>query len=61
MRQVPRQDLEAYVWRFPNLLMVDPVEASRRLTRRPATIRGGKFIRPNRLLLKMIAELPSTR
>ena len=53
--RVARQDLEAYVWRFPNVLTVNPVEASCRLSRRPASIRGGKFIRPNRLLLEMIA------
>ncbi len=57
--RVARQDLEAYVWRFPNVLMVDPVEASCRLSRRPASMHGGKFIRPNRLLLEMIAGLPS--
>jgi hypothetical protein len=56
--RVARQDLEAYVWRFRNVLMVDPVEASCRLSRRPASIRGSKFIRPNRLLLEMIAGLP---
>ena len=58
--RVARQDLEAYVWLFPNVLTVDPVEASCRLSRRPASIRGSKFIRPNRLLLEMIAGLPST-
>lgn len=58
--RVARQDLEAYVWRFPNVLMVDPVEASCRLSRRPASMHGGKFIRPNRLMLEMIAGLPST-
>lgn len=58
--RVARQDLEAYVWRFPNVLTVDPVEASCRLSRRPASILGSKFIRPNRLLLEMIAGLPST-
>ena len=57
--RVARQDLEAYVWRFPNVLMVDAVEASCRLSRRPASIRGSKFIRPNRLLLEMIDGLPS--
>ena len=57
--RVARQDLEAYVWRFPNVLMVDSVEVSCRLSRRPASIRGSKFIRPNRLLLEMIAGLPS--
>jgi hypothetical protein len=57
--RVVRQDLEAYVWRFRNVLMVDPVEASCRLSRRPASIRGSKFIRPNRLLLEMIPGLPS--
>lgn len=55
--RVARQDLEAHVWRFPNVLMVDPVQASCRLSRRPASIRGSKFIRPNRLLLDMIAGL----
>jgi hypothetical protein len=56
--RVVRQDLEAYLWKFPNVLMMDPVEASCRLTRRPAGIRG-KTVWPQDRLLEMIAGLPS--
>jgi len=46
--------------RLPSVLMMDPVEASCRLIRRPASIRGSKFIRPNKLLLEIISGLPLT-
>ena len=54
--RVVRQDLEAYLWNFPNVLQVDPVEMSVRLTRRPAGIRG-KTIWPQDCLLEMLAGL----
>jgi len=47
--RVARQDLEAYLWDFPNVLMMDPVEASRRLTRRPVSVRGKHFWPQDRL------------
>ncbi len=48
--RVARQDLEANLWKFPNVLMADPVEASRRLTRRPVSVRGKHFWPQDRLL-----------
>jgi hypothetical protein len=48
--RVVRQDLEAWLSRFPNVMSVDPVEISCRLTRRPASIHAGRFIWPNDLL-----------
>ena len=48
--RVARQDLEAFIWKFPNVLMADPVEASRRLTRRPVSVRGQHFWPQDRLL-----------
>jgi hypothetical protein len=53
------QDLAAYLWNFPNVLKVDPVEASCRLTRRPASIRG-KFIRPKDRLLEIVSKSAET-
>jgi hypothetical protein len=53
--RVIRQDLEAWLHRFPDVMAVDPVETSCRLTRRPASIHGGKFIWPNELLLELVA------
>ena len=42
--RVARQDLEAYlVTSFPNVLMMDPVRTSHRLTRRPVSVRGKHF------------------
>ena len=54
--RVARQDLEAYLWNFPNVLMMDPVEASRRLTRRPVSVRGKQFW-PQDRLLELVAGL----
>ncbi len=54
--RVARQDLEAYLWNFPNVLMMDPVEASRRLTRRPVSVRGKHFW-PQDRLLELVAGL----
>jgi hypothetical protein len=57
--RVVRQDLEAYLWKIPNVLMVNPVEASCRLTRRPAGIRG-KTVWPQDRLLELVSGLLST-
>ena len=54
--RVVRQDLEACLWDFPNVLQADPVEVSVRLTRRPAGIRG-KTIWPQDRLLEQVAGL----
>lgn len=51
--RVTRQDLEAYLWNFPNVLELDPVETSRRLTRRPVSVRGKHFWPQDRLLKLM--------
>jgi hypothetical protein len=53
--RVIRQDLEAWLYRFPNIMMIDPVEASCRLTRLPASNHGGKLIWTNDLLLELVA------
>ncbi len=58
--RVVRQELEAYLCNFPNVLMMDPVDASCRLTKRPASIRGGKFIWPQDLLLELVSNLQAT-
>lgn len=55
--RVARQDLEAYLFnRFPNVLMMDPVQTSNRLTRRPVSVRGKRFW-PQDRLLEMIDTL----
>lgn len=54
--RVVRQDLEAYLWNFPNVLQASPVEVSVRLTRRPAGIRG-KTVWPQDRLLELVAGL----
>ena len=55
--RVARQDLEAYLFnRFPNVLMMDPVRTSHRLTRRPVSVRGKRFW-PQDKLLEMIDAL----
>lgn len=51
--RVTRQDLEAYLWSFPSVLELDPVETSRRLTRRPVSARGKHFWPQDRLLKLM--------
>jgi hypothetical protein len=59
--RVMRQDLEAWLTRFPNVMDLDPVATSCRLTRRPASIHGGKFIWPSDLLVKLVSALPAVR
>lgn len=59
--RVVRQDLEEWVTRFPNVMDLDPVATSCRLTRRPASIRGGKFIWPSDLLVELVSGLPAVR
>jgi hypothetical protein len=55
--RVARQDLEAYLYnRFANVLMMDPVRTSHRLTRRPVTVYGEHFW-PQDRLLEMIDAL----
>lgn len=57
--RIVRQDLEGHIARVPNVLMLDPVAVAVDLCDRPATVRG-KWIRPDRRLLELVAML-STR
>jgi hypothetical protein len=54
--RVVRQDLEAMLWDFPNVMMADPIAVSCRLTRRPAGIHG-KTVWPQDRLLELVAGL----
>ena len=55
--RVARGDLEAYLYgRFPNVLTMDPVRTSHRLTCRPVSVRGKHFW-PQDKLLEMIDAL----
>ena len=49
-------DLEPYIYDVANVLDLDPIAASARVTQRPATI-AGEWIRPNVELLKLVHEL----
>lgn len=54
--RILRQDLDGYLTRVPNVLMLDPVAVAVDLCDRPTTVRG-KWIRPDRLLLELVAQL----
>ena len=53
---VAKHDLESLVYDVANVLELDPVAVSARISRRPATI-AGKWIRPNEELLKLVDAL----
>jgi hypothetical protein len=53
---VATRDLEPLVFRVNNVLELDPIQVSARLSRRPATIRK-QWIRPNEALLKLVQSL----
>ena len=53
---VATRDLEPLVFRVNNVLELDPIQVSARLSRRPATIRK-QWIRPNEMLLKLVQSL----
>ncbi len=53
---VATRDLEPMVYRVDNILELDPVSVSARLSRRPATIRK-QWIRPDELLLRQVEGL----
>jgi hypothetical protein len=53
---VAARDLEPIVYRVDNVLELNPVAVSARLSRRPATIRK-QWIRPNELLLRQVEGL----
>lgn len=57
--RIVRQELEGHIARVPNVLMLDPVALALDLCDRPTAIRG-KWIRPDRLLLDLVAMV-STR
>ena len=48
--RVARQNLEAYLCKSPNVRMMNPVEVSCRLMRRPVSDRGKRFWPQDRLL-----------
>jgi len=54
--RILRQDLDGYLTRVPNILMLDPVAVALDLCDRPTTVRG-KWIRPDRLLLELVAQV----
>jgi len=49
-------DLEPYIYDVPNVLDLDPIAASARVTQRPATI-AGEWIQPDVELLKLVHAL----
>ena len=53
---IAKFDLEPMVYDAANVMDLDPVAASVRITRRPATI-SGKWIRPDELLLSLVHAL----
>lgn len=53
---VAKRDLEALVWDVANVLELNPVAVSARISRRPATIMG-KWLRPDEELLKLVRAL----
>ena len=53
---IAKRDLEPMVYDVANVMDLDPVAASARITRRPATI-SGKWIQPDELLLSLVHAL----
>jgi len=56
MRIVIDHELHTLISRVPNVLMLNPVAVALELCDRPTTIRG-KRIRPDRLLLELVAQV----
>jgi hypothetical protein len=54
--RIVRQDLEGHLARVPNVLMLDPLAVALDLCDRPTSVRG-KWIRPDRLLLELVAMI----
>ena len=54
--RVARLDLEAWLYDAPNVMDLDPLAMSCKLTDRPATMRG-KWIRPDKMMLEAVARL----
>lgn len=53
---IAKFELESWVYEVPNVLDLDPVAVSARISQRPATI-AGKWIRPNEILSSLINAL----
>ena len=54
--RVAKQDLEAWLYRVPNVMELDPLAVSRRLNERPTTIYG-KLVWPDRAMLEAVARI----
>ena len=54
--RVAKQDLEAWLYRVPNVMDLDPVEVSCKLSHRPATIHG-KWLWPEQAMLQRVRVL----
>jgi hypothetical protein len=54
--RVAKQDLEAELYRVPNVMELDPVAVSCRLSHRPATVHG-KWLWPDKAMLGLIGAL----
>ena len=51
---IARRDLEAMLYRVPNVLDLDPLAVSARLSRRPVTVRG-KCLWPDKVMQERVA------
>lgn len=54
--RVAKQDLEAWLYRVPNVMDLDPLRMSCWLNQRPSTIYG-KWVWPERAMLEAVARL----
>jgi len=54
--RVAKLDLEAWLYRVPNVMDLDPIAISCKLSDRPATIRG-KWIWPQKAMLEAVAQI----
>ena len=54
--RIARLDLDARVMRVPNVMNLDPLDVSRSLNHRPATV-FGKSLWPDRAMRELIADL----
>lgn len=54
--RVAKQDLEAWLYRVPNVMDLDPLKISCNLNERPATIYG-KCVWPEKAMLEAVARL----
>ncbi|MGA7181149.1 MAG: hypothetical protein WBX11_16405 [Thiobacillaceae bacterium] len=54
--RVAKQDLEAWLYRVPNVMDLDPLAMSCRLNERPATVYG-KWVWPGKAMLEAVTAL----